>query len=252
MSLNIFDEARKIWNNIPKGQHVKDVKFNIEVHKKLLEVFQPGKFFYQINNVRTGIIELMSPEFEELLGYSLDNANFDFLINKIHPHDLPAFLNFEAAIEKFFSQVHGDKLLKYKPQYDYRVIRADGSYVRLLNQFVIIEHDTENVRTFVVNIDITHLKKEPKPVLSFIGLDGEPSFYNVDVQNIFKPVKQLFTSREQEVLRAIAHGMSSNDISKSLNISKLTVDSHRKNILKKADAKSTAEVIRMAFDNGWV
>lgn len=46
--------------------------------------------------------------------------------------------------------------------------------------------------------------------------------------------------------------MNSAEISEQLNISRYTVDVHRKNILKKTNAKSTYEIIQKAYSNGWL
>ena len=56
----------------------------------------------------------------------------------------------------------------------------------------------------------------------------------------------LLTRREKEVLGLIAEGMTNNEIAQQLFISSTTVDTHRKNLLTKFDAKNTASLIRMA------
>jgi DNA-binding CsgD family transcriptional regulator len=252
MPLDIYNELRKIWANIPTDEKIKDSNFDIRLHKKLLDIFQVGSYYYLINNVRKPGFNLVSPEIEKVLGYPLEQIDLPFFTSLVHPDDMPFYLNFETAVEQFFSRIAGEKLFKYKVQYDHRMRRADGQYIRVLSQYVIIQHDEEDVRTFVVHTDITHLKKDTVPVLSFIGLDGEPSYNNVDVRNIFKPTKEVFTRREKDILKALASGMSSSEISEALNISKHTVDSHRKNMLKKTEAKSTNEIISIAFNRGWV
>ena len=56
----------------------------------------------------------------------------------------------------------------------------------------------------------------------------------------------VLTRREKEVLLLIAEGLTNNAIARQLFISITTVDTHRKNILAKFDAKNTASLIRMA------
>lgn len=56
----------------------------------------------------------------------------------------------------------------------------------------------------------------------------------------------VITRREKEVLELIADGMTNNEIAQKLFISTTTVDSHRKNLLTKFDAKNTALLIRTA------
>lgn len=252
MPLDVYDELKKIWSNITKDEAIKDSAFDIRMHKKLLDIFQAGDYYYLINNVRKSKFDLVSPEIEKVLGYPLQQVDLPFFTSLLHPDDLSTYLNFEAAVERFFANVSGEQLFRYKIQYDHRMRRSDGKYIRVLNQYVIIQHDADDVRTFVVHTDITHLKKDPIPVLSFIGLDGEPSYHNVNPITIFKPTKEVFTKREKDILKALASGMSSLEISEELNISKHTVDSHRKNMLKKTEAKSTNEIISIAFNRGWV
>jgi DNA-binding CsgD family transcriptional regulator len=251
MNLKVESELRKIWDRIPKMPSLKDETFSLDVHKRLLDVFQVGPYYYFILNVRKSQIEVMSEGFTEVMGYP-SFVDFDFFINLIHPEDQARLLNFETVTEKFFASLPPDKLFKYKVQYDYRIKKASGQYIRVLNQLLVIQHDAENVCTFVVNTDISHLKQDDTPRMSFLGLDGEPSFYNVDPENIFKPTQQMFTRREKDILKAMASGLSSYQIASELSISKLTVDSHRKNMLRKANAKSAGEIIRLAYDNGWI
>ena len=56
----------------------------------------------------------------------------------------------------------------------------------------------------------------------------------------------ILTRREKEVLELIADGMTNNEIAQKLFISSTTVDTHRKNLLAKFEAKNTASLIRKA------
>ena len=56
----------------------------------------------------------------------------------------------------------------------------------------------------------------------------------------------VITRREKEVLELIAEGLTNNEIAQKLFISPSTVDTHRKNLLAKFDAKNTASLIRLA------
>ncbi|MFT4738883.1 MAG: DNA-binding CsgD family transcriptional regulator [Cyclobacteriaceae bacterium] len=56
-----------------------------------------------------------------------------------------------------------------------------------------------------------------------------------------------FTPREYEVMQAISLGSSSKEISGELCISVHTVETHRKNSLKKMNAKNTPHLVRLAI-----
>lgn len=56
----------------------------------------------------------------------------------------------------------------------------------------------------------------------------------------------VLTRREKEILELIAEGMTNNEIAQKLFISVSTVDTHRKNLLAKFEAKNIAALIRVA------
>jgi len=60
------------------------------------------------------------------------------------------------------------------------------------------------------------------------------------------------TTREREVAQLIAEGQSTRDISETLTVSVKTVETHRANILRKLNAKSTAEIVKYALKRGWI
>lgn len=56
----------------------------------------------------------------------------------------------------------------------------------------------------------------------------------------------VLTRREKEVLELIAEGLTNNEMAQKLFISVTTVDTHRKNLLAKFEAKNTATLIKLA------
>jgi DNA-binding CsgD family transcriptional regulator len=57
------------------------------------------------------------------------------------------------------------------------------------------------------------------------------------------------TNREKEILSCIANGLSSKQIAGKLFISEYTVANHRKNMLAKMGARSSAELVRINMNN---
>lgn len=62
----------------------------------------------------------------------------------------------------------------------------------------------------------------------------------------------VLTRREKEVLELIAGGMTNNQIGEKLFISPSTVDTHRKNLLAKFEAKNTASLIHIASQKQFI
>ena len=62
----------------------------------------------------------------------------------------------------------------------------------------------------------------------------------------------ILTRREKEVLELIADGMTNNEMAEKLFVSPTTIDTHRKNLLAKFNAKNTATLIKMAVQMKFV
>ena len=67
-----------------------------------------------------------------------------------------------------------------------------------------------------------------------------------------KKSKIQLSDREKEVLRLICQGCSNQEVADELNLSPHTVDSHRRNLLSKTNARNTAEMIMISFRDGLI
>ncbi len=91
-------------------------------------------------------------------------------------------------------------------------------------------------------------------------IEGGGTYYSNEVMEIItdsyiakqksiEKVKDL-TKRETEIIQLICQEHSTAEIAKSLHISPLTVETHRKNILKKTKVKTIVGLIKFAIENG--
>lgn len=226
----------------------------LSLYKKFWNFFLIGDSYYFVLNHHSLTFEFVSNEVEEVMGYRPSEFDIQFMNGKLHPDDRSWFLAIGSGIVDFFSQLPVEKMLKYKVRYDIRFRKQNGEYARILYQGILLEHDETGrfLRTLSVHTDITYLKHEGKPVLSFIGMDGEPSYRDVAFQNTFIESKEELTAREKEVLTLLIEGKLSKEISSILKISKQTVDTHRKNMLHKKKLSNTGELIGKAIRYGWV
>jgi DNA-binding CsgD family transcriptional regulator len=254
MTPTIFYEADKIWKQVAKEANEEELKFELEIHKKLLNVFQVGDYYYYIFNVKHSAFDFVSSDVTRVLGYDVEKIDVPFLVGLIHPEDQPYFLNFENQVGEFFATLSADQIPNYKVRYDYRIRKSNGDYMRILQQVVTIQFSEDKglLRTLGIHTDISSIKPDGAPVLSFIGLNGEPSYENVKAREIFSVSSAALTSRERQILGLLIEGKKSDEISELLYISKLTVDTHRKNLLKKTTCSNTAELISTAIKKGWV
>lgn len=80
-------------------------------------------------------------------------------------------------------------------------------------------------------------------------------YYGNEVQQamadtIFHTLGEIprLTKREKQVLKLIVSGKTSSEIAQDLYISQLTVETHRRNLMKKMNATNTASLVRIAIE----
>lgn len=90
------------------------------------------------------------------------------------------------------------------------------------------------------------------------ALSGNIVFCNETKQMIGKPSKNellsipRLTKREKQILQLVAEGKTSVTIAEELHLSSLTVDTHRKNLLQKFQAKNSIELIKLAVQQNFI
>jgi DNA-binding CsgD family transcriptional regulator len=254
MKGEFLKEVEKIWNRASGVEQSHSAVFDLEVQKKLLNIFAFGDYYYFIFNIKESKFDLMSEKVENVLGYKSSELDVPMLINKIHPDDQPWFLNIQSKLTEFVDGLALNQIPNYKFRYDYRIQKRNGDYIRILQQTITLQYNEIGglIKTFVVHTDISSLKKEGNPVVSFIGLNGEPSYVDIKVEEVFPITSSLLTSREHEILLLLINGRETKEIASALNISAGTVSTHRKNLLFKTNSRNTSELISMAIRNGWV
>jgi len=87
-------------------------------------------------------------------------------------------------------------------------------------------------------------------------LNGNQIYLGKGVKDLLKGISAgnnshpMITKRESEILKLIADGLTNQEIADQLFISIFTVDSHRKNLLLKFNAKNTATLIKTVVSKG--
>ncbi|MGN6178623.1 MAG: PAS domain-containing protein, partial [Mucilaginibacter sp.] len=188
MKLDLFyNEATKIWKRLSESADSVNVLLQLEldIHKKLLIFFQIGESCYLIFDFQRVAFDFVSEDVATFLGYERHDFSADQLMQNIHPDDRSWFLNCQETAGAFLFNLCPERQMKYKIRIDYRMQKQTGEYIRVMHQAVVIQNDDSGkiIRCLIVLTDITHLKKNGKPVMSYIGMDGEPSYLDVDVKN---------------------------------------------------------------------
>ena len=207
----------------------------------------PFRIYSFIYNCITAKIESVSPAITEVLGYLPEQFSIEFLFEIIHPNDKELFIAHETKALEFCRELPLELQNQYYIVHDFRLKTLSGNDVRILQQAFAYEMvDGKLIKTKVIHSDISHVKIQSDPQLHFIGINGQPSYYNVMSE------ENPFSEKENEILSLMGQGVTSEAIAQKLNRSIHTVRNHRKNILQKSGCISVPDLLVRATKKGWV
>jgi DNA-binding CsgD family transcriptional regulator len=227
------------------------------IENRIASIFCPGFFYYFIFDFGTYQFSTVSESYKRIIGLDPNTLTIDGLFSRVHPDDVDFYSRSEKLIGDFiFKILTPPQILNYKFTYSFRNRMADGSYKLFLQQVVTLSIDEKGRlgKTFCVHSDISHITTTNNRKVSFLGLNGEPSYTNIDVYqdslDFLEEDKTNLTSRELEILRFLAEGKTASEIGAALFISEGTVRKHRENLLKKTNSKNTAQMISKSIREG--
>lgn len=217
-------------------------------------IISTGPFYYYIVDFYDMSLSNVSQSIADIHGFDSEVVSFNDILSTIHPNDLDFVAKAEkASFDFIYGTLGKDRVLNYKISYSFRARRKDGNYTILNHQALVLTIDELGRFGKSLNIHtcIDHLTRTNTNQLSFIGLNGLPSYMNIPVNGL-SSASVKYSKREIEIIKFIADGLDNNEIAASLFISPLTVKTHRNNILKKTDCKNTAELIKQCLLQGLI
>lgn len=168
----------------------------------------------------------------------------------IHPADLNVVTKGGMAMMYFAMSLPDRKMLfDYKLVNEFRILNVKGKYMRVIEQFQVLETDAnQNIWLVLSVLDISPDQQNETAMSQVINYRSGEIFT--------PPVKQEdlphLSSRELEILSMVKQGFYSKEISDKLSISINTVNTHRQNILSKLSANNSIEAVRYASKLGLV
>jgi DNA-binding CsgD family transcriptional regulator len=258
MSSNI-NKLYKAWDHVNllisnKEHDQRQINFD----ELIAGFFLPGPFCYYIFDFFYKKFLYFHPNVKQIFGLDPDNIDLEQFISLIHPEDMPHMAKCEEAAFNFvFKNLPVEKRLSYKVSSCYRLKDAQGNYRLFLQQGITLSMDAAGAmeKSLGVFTDISHLTKKNPYKISFLGINGEPSYYNVDPDKFvddYVPSKTLFTERESEIIALLSQGLTAKEIASQLHISNETVRTHTRNVLSKSGCKSTPQLIVKCIKEGLI
>jgi DNA-binding CsgD family transcriptional regulator len=217
-------------------------------------IISTGPFSFYIIDFFDMSLSHISPSLYEMHGFDPETLTFNEVLSAIHPEDINFVVKAEAFLTNFFYENIGrEKLLSYKISYSYRGQLKNGEYALFNHQALMLSMDDSGGygKSLNINTRIDHLSNLNTYKISLIGLNGEPSFMNLSLDQENQDLRE-FSKREIDIIKLIGNGLNNNEIAEKLFISPLTVKKHRNNILTKSDSKNTAQLIKNCILQGLI
>lgn len=230
--------------------------------RQIAAMFSPGRTFYYILNFHNLEFEFISDEVEEITGLDKHSVTMQDLLSLAL--DLPVLQLKENVVQDFaINHTDDEELMDYKFIYTYRLQKPGcDPQIILLQNIALSTSEEGNVQHALgIHTDVTHLKPGENNTVSIMHLKGGKSFYNLSIEGgIFDPstasisdqYSEKLTSRELEIAKLMAKGMSAEQIAENLHISFHTVRTHRNNMLKKMNCANSTELVVRCVTKGLI
>ena len=199
-----------------------------------------NQFLYVSDKLKT--LSYHDPEL-----FTTDNG-VDRLLSLIHPKHLQATLELiEQLIINYCAKTAKTDFKNVSIALSYLFKNGLGEYLQFLHRPIILEMDDKLRPTLVMNIThhVDHIKKDDSIGGVIVTPDDNFIFdYNLDKKCIEPPKK--ISEQEMKVLQLLGKGLDTKEIADKLFISPHTVDTHRRNIIKKTSCMDTTGVVAFA------
>jgi DNA-binding CsgD family transcriptional regulator len=251
--LKVFQKQEKVFSM----QHFVETELDYAVlnyHKPFLERLDViDSSVITIFDLCTREHVFISKKYESILGYNIKDADeegVEYFNRNIHPDDIILLTEAGCYFMEMSFSVPKEKIREFKVVTSYRMKKADGIYIRVLEQHSVLEFDKRGNAWLALSLlDISPDQDLDKPAQSrlFNFVTGE--LYQFPPPGIMLQ-DSLLTRREKEILEFLANGLISKQIADKLCISVNTVNTHRQRIIEKLDVTNTAEAINYGIKIG--
>ncbi len=246
-----YQRVKDLYRSIFESYDKPSLKSHIQKIMELDKVLPYSSTFFCITNTQDLTFEYVSKNFKSCLGLDpleLNTHGMRYFWSRIHPDDIEGWLSALNQLMEFtLSEIPTDKREHANYTWNYRFKDAEGIFVNIVQNTTPLVFDTDG-KPIVGLAHYTVLHPNTKMELTASAkLLNDQNEYETIYFNTFsqKLLSNGISNRERDVIRLLVLDLSSKEISIKLNISPHTVDTHRRNILKKLNISSTGELVGM-------
>jgi DNA-binding CsgD family transcriptional regulator len=210
------------------------VFFAIDYSKRQYIFFSNSLGDYQTEQIIEGgldfMIPLMHKDFFNMYNEKVFSATLSFL------KDIP-------------QSEHADYIISC----NHKAKNINNEDIDFYQRYTYITSEETGLPTHCVGmaVDISHFKSDNRITLSFEKTNKQTGFTSLIDKKYFFPHQEdsPFTKQEKIILQYMTDGLNSKMIADKLHLSHKTINNHRENMLRKANANNVVQLVSFAFRN---
>ncbi|WP_111707815.1 helix-turn-helix domain-containing protein [Lutibacter citreus] len=217
-----------------------------------LDTFLPfSSNFFCVTNTQSLSFEYISKNFKSCTGFNPDifkDKGMRYFWSRIHPEDIDLWLGSLNELMKFtINEISIEDRCKMNYSWNYRFKNFNNEYVNIVQNTTPLEFDTDQKPI----IGLAHYAVLDSKIKMDICASAKLLNHNNEYETKFfnnysqKLLTEGVSNRERDIIRLLVLNYSSKEIAQKLCISSNTVDTHRRNILKKMKISTTGELVGM-------
>lgn len=227
------------------------LEYHIPLLRRLAEVGNSGITVFDMCRKKH---VFTSCNFFSLFGYDLnkiEELGNEYFDSRIHPDDYAELMNNGVILLEYCYSLPQSERSNYKFINEYRILNAEGKYIRVIEQHQTLELDKKgNIWLVIGIIDLSPDQRDPIEVKGqLVNFKTGNIVYTINNNAKMEPDVPL-SKRETEILNLVKDGLLSKEISDKLSISVHTVNTHRQRILEKLGVDNSHEAVKLASGLG--
>lgn len=247
-----------ILNNIKKiYSHIFESYGNPTLEKHIQKIIELDAYlpynatFFCITNTQTLSFEYISKNMRSCLGLDaneIKKKGMRSFWSRIHPDDIEPWIQALSELMEFtINEISTEERKRTSYTWNYRFKNAKGEYVTIVQNTTPLEFDQEGKPIMgLAHYTVLDAKINMQICASAKTLNDNNEYETKYFNNFSKKLlSDGVSNRERDIIRLLVLNYSSKEIAEKLFITSNTVDTHRRNILKKLNISSTGELVAL-------
>lgn len=221
------NELWKFWFNHQDDQ----IKRSSDNKKKCSETV------YFVFDSYSNQIDFLSENILKVLGYQRKDFTIISLMDSVYPEDEQFVVSCERICLEFQNSLFYDEHFRYSYRYSYRIISPNKKKLLVHQSYEILEVNEQGyLSKAIVKLQVSEIPTTYIP-------DRNVKIFDLHIGVNINDIKKL-SKREQEIVTLIYKGFTSVEIARKLFVSKMTIDTHRRNILHKTNSNNFIDLMQ--------